>query len=584
MEKNDSTPVVSVPTFSWQALKPHQAWLWCAVLVVVAASAISTLSSYIFKLIIDAIEAGEVERAFGLGLLYPGVVLIIQLLYRLSGYAVAKLTVSVSKTLTDRVYEYLFNHAHSFFADRFAGSITNKVRNITGAFEQIIPDIIWGQLDTLVTFLTTFVLIFTVSPLAAGAFLLLLSSLLLLNSLMAKQKAQLAKANAAAGTELQGRAVDVMGNMSAVRQFVRQRFELDNLALLTEKKRSAGLKNWLYTEKMLLLNAFIIFVFNFLMFWLLVGNWRDGVISSGEFVLVVALMSQITGTMLFVGRAVNATARAFGELREGIDDIYEAHGLTDDPQATPLTVTAGDIAWSRVAFRYEDNPVFTDFSLAIPGRQKLGLVGTSGAGKSTFVSLMLRQHELTGGAITIDGQDIRLVTQASLREAISVVPQEPVLFHRSIFDNIAYGKEGATQAEVIEVAKLAHAHDFIMSLKDGYDTTVGERGVKLSGGQKQRIAIARAMLKNAPILILDEATSALDSESEHHIQAALRTLMDGKTVIAIAHRLSTLKEMDRIIVLEGGMIVEDGSPDVLATGTGTYARLWSHQAGGFLTE
>lgn len=584
MEKTDTTRVVSVTHFSWHALKPHQGWLWCAVGVVVAASAISTLSSYIFKLIIDAIEAREVERAFSLGLLYPVIVLTIQLLYRLSGYAVARLTVGVGKTLSDTVYEYLFSHDHSFFANRFAGSITNKVRNITGAFEQIIPDIIWGQLDTMVTFLVTFVLVFTVSPLAAGAFLLLLTALLLLNSTMAKRKAELSKANAAAGTELQGRAVDVMGNMSAVRQFVRQRFELDTLARLTEKKRTAGLTNWLYTEKMLLLNAFTIFAFNFLMFWLLVGNWRDGVISSGEFVLVVALMSQITGTMLFVGRAVNSTARALGELCEGIDDIYEPHKLVDTHSAVPLLVPEGTITWSHVAFQYEDTPLFTDFSLTIPAKQKLGLVGTSGAGKSTFVSLLLRQHELDRGIIAIDGQDISAVTQASLREAISVVPQEPILFHRSIFDNIAYGKEGATREEVVRAAELAHAHEFVMSLKDGYDTTVGERGIKLSGGQKQRIAIARAMLKNAPILILDEATSALDSESEHHIQAALRTLMSGKTVIAIAHRLSTLKEMDRIVVLEGGEVVEDGTPDVLASGTGTYARLWSHQAGGFLVE
>jgi len=235
-----------------------------------------------------------------------------------------------------------------------------------------------------------------------------------------------------------------------------------------------------------------------------------------------------------------------------------------------------------VTFAYGESTVFENFSCVIPPGQRLGLVGPSGAGKSTFVSLLLRQQDITGGAIRIDGQNIAEVAQDSLRAAISIVPQEPALFHRTIRENIAYGKPDATDDEVIEVAKKAQAHDFITALPDGYNTLVGERGVKLSGGQKQRVAIARAMLKDAPILILDEATSALDSESEVEIQHALHALMSGKTVVAIAHRLSTLREMDRIIVLEKGVITEDGTHDTLKDFGGTYARLWSHQAGGFV--
>jgi ATP-binding cassette subfamily B protein len=212
------------------------------------------------------------------------------------------------------------------------------------------------------------------------------------------------------------------------------------------------------------------------------------------------------------------------------------------------------------------------------------LVGSSGSGKTTFVALLLRLHELTSGKISIDGQDISLVTQDSLRTSISLVPQEPSLFHRTIKENIAYAKPNASLEEVIEVAKKAQAHDFISRLSLGYDTVVGERGVKLSGGQKQRIAIARAILKDAPILILDEATSALDSESEYEIQKALHTLMEGKTVIAIAHRLSTLNEMNRILVLDKGVITEDGSHAELIKKQGKYANLWGHQAGGFIQE
>jgi ATP-binding cassette, subfamily B, bacterial len=575
---------LSVRSFMWQVLSPHRIWLWLAIVVVILASAAGTASSYIFKLIIDAVEADQVDNALLYGLLYPVVVFGIQLTYRLSGYAVAHLTVSVSKTATDNLLAQLFDHSHTYFSNRFAGSVTNKVRNVTGALDQIIPDFIWSQLDTAVTFIVTFALILPVSGLAATAFLFLLSALILINSLMAGKKAELSKLNAETGTELQGRSVDIVSNIAAVRQYVRQGFELTSLKQLTTRKRETGLANWLYTEKMLFLNSVVIFVFNAIMFWLLVRSWRIGEVTTGDFILVVALMSQVVGTMLFVGRAVNATARAFGELREGLDDIYEPYTLTDSDDASRLTVSAGSINWSDVSFKYDNNSVFSNFSLAIPAHQKIGLVGTSGAGKTTFVSLLLRQHELESGVITIDGQNIAKVTQASLRDAVAVVPQEPLLFHRSIFENIAYGKEDATLAEVMAVAKLAHADEFISGLSDGYNTIVGERGIKLSGGQKQRIAIARAMLKNAPILVLDEATSALDSESEHYIQDALRTLMSGKTVIAIAHRLSTLKEMDRIVVLENGRVVEDGNHETLANGPGVYARLWAHQAGGFLIE
>ncbi len=584
MSVQKSVQPVQIWQFLWQVLTPHRSWLWLAIVVVILASSASTASSYIFKFIVDAVEANQFDRALLYGLLYPVVVFVIQLLYRLSGYAVAHLNTRVSKTATDTLLTQLFNHSHTYFSNRFAGSVTSKVRNVTGALDQIIPDFIWSQLDTLVTFLVTFALIVPVSLEAAIAFLILLAALMVVSSRMAERKAELAKENAEIGTVLQGRTVDVISNIAAVRQYVRQGFELSNLKQLTQDKLVASLANWLYTEKLLLINSVVIFLCNGVIFWFLVESWRANEISAGDFILVVALISQITGTMLFVGRAINATARAFGELREGLEDIYEPYSLVDSRSATALGVHEGTIVWSQVSFKYDEKPVFADFSLTIPAKQKIGLVGTSGAGKTTFVSLLLRQHELSSGTITIDDQNIAEVTQASLRDAIAVVPQEPLLFHRSIFDNIAYGKEDATLEEVIAVAKLAHADEFITGLSEGYSTIVGERGIKLSGGQKQRIAIARAMLKNAPILVLDEATSALDSESEHYIQDALRVLMQGKTVIAIAHRLSTLKEMDRIVVLENGHVAQDGTHEMLSANPGIYARLWAHQAGGFITE
>jgi ABC-type multidrug transport system fused ATPase/permease subunit len=274
--------------------------------------------------------------------------------------------------------------------------------------------------------------------------------------------------------------------------------------------------------------------------------------------------------------------QSYGEMQEGLQEIFVPYQIIDAPQAAVLSVQGGVIEWRNVTFQFGENVVFSDFSLSIPAGQRVGLVGSSGAGKSTFVSLLLRQHDIACGEILIDGQNIAHVTQDSLRGAIAVVPQEPMLFHRTIRENILYGRPLATENDLFAAARRAQVHDFVRALPDGYDTLVGERGIKLSGGQKQRVAIARAMLKDAPILVLDEATSALDSESEVAIQKALHALMVGKTVIAIAHRLSTLREMDRIIVLENGVIVEDGTHDALVRYGGVYAKLWHHQSGGFL--
>jgi len=367
-------------------------------------------------------------------------------------------------------------------------------------------------------------------------------------------------------------------------QYVRRDFEFTEVQKLTQNKYKKGVRNWMYTEKILTINSVLLFLFATLMFWRLVTQWGEGMVTTGEFVLVLALMTNITGTLLFIGRAFNATARTAGEMREGLEDIMVPYEIVDTKAASPVEVEGGQIEWRDVTFKFDELAVFENFNLTIKPKQKIGLVGSSGAGKSTFVSLLLRQHNILTGQILIDGQDISTITQDSLREAIALVPQEPSLFHRTIKENIAYGKPGATDNEIIEVAKKAEAHDFIMRLPLQYDTLVGERGVKLSGGQKQRVAIARAMLKNAPILILDEATSALDSTSERAIQKALHILMEGKTVIAIAHRLSTLREMDRIVVLDNGEITEDGNHDELLAKKGQYAELWAHQAGGFIIE
>lgn len=570
--------------FLWYAIRPSWKLYVLAIIFVTLASAIGQSSSYLFKLIIEAVEANDYTYAFWLGMSYPAVIFIVQVLYRGSGVSASLVESRAGKFAYDQLVFHLLQHSKGYFSDRFAGSLVNKTSNVIRGMTSMSEYILWTYLDIAVTFIVTFIFIVLVNIWAGFIFLSLILLLLVINKFMTKKKRTLSSIEADATSKLSGSSVDIFNNIDAVRQYSRFLFEKENIGRATEHVKVSALRSWWYSEAMLLVNGVVILsAFASIMYAVMTG-WVSGVISTGDVVLVLALLSQITGTLLFVGQSFQNAARAFGEIDEGLSEIIVPHEVTDVRNAESLLVPSGEILWQAVSFNYGQNKVFSDFNLTIKPGQRVGLVGPSGAGKTTFVSLLLRQHDLAGGEILIDGQNIAEVTQDSLRENIAVVPQEPLLFHRTISENIAYGKLDATDEEIIEVARKAQAHDFISSLEKGYDTLVGERGVKLSGGQKQRVAIARAMLKDAPILVLDEATSALDSESEVAIQKALHFLMAGKTVIAIAHRLSTLREMDRIIVMENGKVVEDGNHELLAKAGGTYQRLWEHQAGGFLQE
>jgi ATP-binding cassette subfamily B protein len=564
--------------------KPFKKWAVSAIIVVIVAAALSQSTSLFFKWIVEAVEAGDKGRALFLGVMYPLAILVVQALYRLSGYLGMYWTVKVKKHSSDVLFSYALNHSHTYFSNRFAGSLLNKVRNVVGATDSLIHDFLWSYLATIVSLATTIYFIFSVDRLSGVVFVALICTILIVNRLRMKKEQVYSHDVAAASSRLNGSVVDVFSNIGAVRQFGSRHNEESHTRELSQQWHDAGVKSWSYSEFTQLLNGIILFVFTTAIFYLMVERWKVDEISTSDFVFVLALLSQLTGTLIFIGRAMTLYARVIGEATEGLEEIIVPYEIIDVANARALTVTSGEIVWDKVRFEFGDNKVFDDFDLTIKPGQRIGLVGHSGAGKTTFVSLLLRQHDVTGGSVEIDGQNIALVTQDSLRSAIAVVPQEPMLFHRTIRDNIAYGKPDATDEEIIAVAKKAQAHEFITQLEQGYDTMVGERGIKLSGGQKQRVAIARAMLKNAPILVLDEATSALDSESEVAIQEALHKLMEGKTVVAVAHRLSTLREMDRIIVMENGKIIEDGSHDTLKDSGGVYQRLWEHQAGGFLVE
>lgn len=552
--------------------------------MVVLASSLSQGTSYFFKLIVDAVEKGDTSSALTFALLYPVAYLVIELIFRTSAILCMRWAAPAERNGYEELVSYTFGHSHNYFSDRFAGSVMSKIGNVTGALSHLIPEFLYSPLEGVIRLSVALVIIVLVDLRVGTVFLGLVVILFVVNYFLAPIKEERARQRAASQSKLRGEITDMFTNIGAIRQYARSGYEYSRLQLLTEDHLRKSYRSWFMTDLMLTVNSLIVFAFSLGMFWLLTTEWSAGNITTGSFIMVLSVVASISTTLLFIGRTFNMLARSVGEMREGLEEVLVDREIVDVTTSKKLNVESGLLEWKNVTFNYGNNKVFDSFDLTIPSGQRVGLVGPSGAGKTTFVSLLLRQHDLSGGEILIDGQNIAEVTQDSLRESIAVVPQEPLLFHRSIKENIAYGKIDATENEIMAVARLAKAHDFIKDLPQGYDTLVGERGVKLSGGQKQRVAIARAMLKDAPILVLDEATSALDSESEVVIQEALHKLMTGKTVVAIAHRLSTLREMDRIVVLENGKIVEDGSHEALLEYGGVYARLWKHQAGGFLQE
>jgi ATP-binding cassette subfamily B protein len=506
------------------------------------------------------------------------------LFYRISGFTAIAWIIKFHKDGYQELYEYLSKHSHDYFGNRFGGALSNKISNAVDSSAGLMFQVLWTFFSEFIGLVATLILFFLIDARLGLALLGILVVVFIFNIYAVKKRRPLVVEYAKASSKSRGEGVDMITNIGAVRQFVQHKLELQRLSHIFTDRAEKDVTQSFFGEMIMVVNTFFAILMTAIILVLLYVLLSQGSLTAGTLVLVLGLLGRVGYMFITVGQALNRFIRDYGNIEEGLSEILIPQEITDAPSASILNTNQGEIRWKDVEYAYAVNKVFDNFNLTIKPGQRIGLVGASGAGKSTFVSLLLRQHEVTAGAILIDGQNIAEVTQDSLRKAIAVVPQEPALFHRSIRENITYGKPDATQSEIEEVARKAQAHDFIMALPEGYATLVGERGVKLSGGQKQRVAIARAMLKDAPILVLDEATSALDSESEVEIQKALHVLMGGKTVIAVAHRLSTLREMDRIIVLENGKIIEDGTHETLKDAGGTYAKLWNHQAGGFVGE
>ena len=401
-----------------------------------------------------------------------------------------------------------------------------------------------------------------------------------------KPLARLSEQEAEASNAISGQLTDMVSNILAVKSSSSEILEQKRFAMAVENWRTAGLSTM---RTYIITSSFFSTVNTAIKIGAIVFAVyaaQHSTISVATVYLIITYTNSAVRELWNMNGIMRNYNRILGDAQTMVEILHTPAQLVNTSDAV-LNVSRGAITFDHISFAHDDDPnrvLFRDFSLQIEPNQKLGLVGTSGAGKTTLTKLLLRFYDPTSGAILIDGQDIRMVTQESLRQQIAYVPQEPLLFHRSIRENIAYGRPEATQDDIILAAKQAHAWEFITQLPEGLETVVGERGVKLSGGQRQRIAIARAILKDAPLLVLDEATSAVDSESEALIQQSLETLMQGQTSIVVAHRLSTIAALDRIVVVDEGHIVEEGSHDALLARGGIYARLWSRQSGGFLTN
>ncbi|WP_158045272.1 ABC transporter ATP-binding protein [Skermanella pratensis] len=494
--------------------------------------------------------------------------------------------------LTSRVrwrnYRWVLRQSLTFFQNDFAGRVAQKVMQTGPALREAVVNVIDG-----VWFLVTF-LVGAIALFAALDWRLLIPVLAWIAGysavvwIMVPPVRRKSEALSEATSALSGRVVDSYTNILSVKLFAHaereDEFVRSGLVRQLSAYREVMRAIFDMTVALTVLNSLLLFA----MTALAIQLWLAGSITAGSIAVATGLIIRLTQMSGWILRTVTTLFENIGTIENGIETISKPHGVTDGPKAPELVVGKGAIRFDDVRFHYgKEGGVIENLSLDIRPGEKVGLVGRSGAGKSTLVNLLLRFYDLEGGRILIDGTDISTVTQASLRAHIGVVSQDTGLLHRSIADNIRYGRPDATREDMVRAARLAEADHFIDGLSDhrgrgGYDVLVGERGVKLSGGQRQRIAIARVILKDAPILVLDEATSALDSEVEAAIQGQLKTLMEGKTVIAIAHRLSTIAALDRLVVMDGGRIVEEGSHRELVRRGGLYARLWERQSGGFL--
>lgn len=543
---------------------------------------------FIIAILLDQIQAGTITLAGSVW--YILAYLLTQVWGEIVGWRIVLYLMWTMETyarrdIYRRVFKTLTSQSLSFHADRFGGGLVSQTTKLANSFE-LFWDTIFFQISATVATILAAVVILSFMLWQYTVFMLILSILFAITAFFGSRfLAVRNKEEAQANTDSNAHVADAVANVMTIKSYGREDEELD----LMNKKTKHWMHKSLHTMRGFLgiSTVYSSFLAIINVSALVAAIWASeaNLASISTVYLAVTYTFTVAGRLWEMNNIMRNYNRVMGDAHD-MTEILLLEPSVKDTSTTKLSVTNGLVEITDVDFTHEGNKevLFNKFNLVITPGQKVGLVGPSGSGKTTLTKLILRFADVNHGTIKIDGQDITDVSQQSLRHMIAYVPQEPLLFHRTLRENISYGRPDATEEEIIEASRQANAYEFIEKLPDGFETMVGERGVKLSGGQRQRVAIARAILKDAPILLLDEATSALDSESEKLIQDALEKLMKGRTSIVIAHRLSTIAKLDRIIVMEEGKIVEDGSHEDLLKNTGTYAKLWSHQSGGFIEE
>lgn len=585
MKKN-----LSALSFLLQAIKPFKFYISLHLFVVLYNSFDLLIWPYVTKLLIDKLAISPhdqvIAQCSGLALLLIILTLIPNLVWRLSDYSWMHLTPALKKKITVQSMDYVMQHSHGFFQNNFSGSLAHKVRDLAGCTPPILGRIIYSFLHVFLSLIFSFIGLFLINKIFAFALIIWATIFILMAAWAARASNPMSIAAADQQTTNMGNLVDVLSNITNVRFFSRRNFELNRISQLQDDYSHLSKRRNFFLIKFYVLHGFTFCTYFIFCIVALVWLYSEGLTTLGDFAMLFTINNWIIHLMWTASNEMSGFLEDVGTVNQALSVINQPLQIKDSEDAKDLIVSAGKIEFQNVGFSYNKNsePLFCDKNVVINSGEKVGLVGHSGGGKTTFVNLILRLFEVDSGKILIDKQDISQVKQESLRAAIGVIPQDPSLFHRTLLENISYGANNISKDELIAAAKNSHSHEFISNLPQGYAALVGERGIKLSGGQRQRIAIARAFLKNAPILILDEATSQLDSITENLIQEALKNLMQNKTTVVIAHRLSTLKNMDRILVFEKGKIIEDGSHQDLLKLNGTYKKLWDSQVGGFLIE
>ncbi len=586
-KKIDSKNILRI---MWQHLGRYKGRWFVLLGFIALAKGLDVLAPVFYKRFFDLL-AGEIPASpEALPGLLVGTILIVLVIHggawvswRFSSVINLWLQPRVMADIVQTGHAYLHDNSYKFFSDSFTGSLVKRVNRLARSFEMLADQMQYTFVPITITVLGNLIVLWTRSSVLGMILLVWVVLYLFLNIAYASWKTKYDYRSSQLDSEATGVLADSITNAITVKLFTGKAHEKGLYKDVTERQRKARSVAWGLGELMDAFQGGMMILIEFVIMYYAIELWQEGVLTIGDFALIQGYLVGLFTSLWDIGRSIRRTFEALAEADEMVEILQAAHEVKDSKRAKELDVQTGRIMFDNVYFSFnKTRRILRGLDLTIKAGEKVALVGPSGAGKSTITKLLFRFFDVERGKIYVGNQNIAKVTQESLRANIALVPQEPILFHRTIMENIRYGRRDATDEEVMEAAKRAHVHEFVMELPEGYETYVGERGVKLSGGERQRVAIARAILKDAPILVLDEATSSLDSESEALIQDALDELMRGKTTIVIAHRLSTIMMMDRILVIEGGKLIDTGThKQLLRKKDGIYKKLWEIQAGGF---